>query len=148
MTDVAALTEPVICPDCKGERRIKGALCRRCNGTAQIRRCELLTTESAPFETEDQAAEAMDNGRSTGGKAYGIGSAGRAFAASVSRLATAMEARPMPRCMMPDGGECCPEYDSLSTENQQFRNLLEAAKEENQRLRVMIDSAKADRSHG
>lgn len=46
----------------------------------------------------------------------------------------------MPPCMMPDGGECCPQYHDLKKENSQLRNLLEAVREENQRLRVQIDS--------
>lgn len=42
----------------------------------------------------------------------------------------------LPPCMMPDGGECCPEYHALVKENMQLRNLLEAVREDNQRLRV------------
>lgn len=59
---VAALNEPgnaapapavsgdVVCPACKGERRLAGHLCGRCNGTAQIPRSQLREGEAAPFE--------------------------------------------------------------------------------------------------
>lgn len=39
-----------ICPDCRGERRIKGRLCKRCKGDAQIPRNQLRVGETAPFE--------------------------------------------------------------------------------------------------
>lgn len=42
--------EDVICPECKGERRVNGHLCVRCNGDAQIRRHHLRPGEQAPFE--------------------------------------------------------------------------------------------------
>lgn len=35
-------------------------------------------------------------------------------------------ARPMPGCMMPDGGECCPEYAGLLQENAQLRAALQS----------------------
>jgi|SRR5713101_9767075 len=41
---------PVICPQCRGERRVNGHLCSRCNGNAQIRRTSLREDEQAPFE--------------------------------------------------------------------------------------------------
>lgn len=45
------LDDDVICPDCRGERRAPdGGLCKRCGGTAQIRRSELEPGEEAPFE--------------------------------------------------------------------------------------------------
>jgi len=45
-------TNDVICPDCKGERRgADGALCRRCQGTAQIARSTLRPGEVEPFAT-------------------------------------------------------------------------------------------------
>lgn len=55
-------------------------------------------------------------------------------------------ARPMPRCMMPDGGDCCPEYRDILRENGQLRNLLEAVREENQRLRAHIDTIASEES--
>lgn len=36
---------------------------------------------------------------------------------AVARLAALPPPRPMPRCMMPDGGDCCAEYHSLVREN-------------------------------
>ena len=53
----AALGEPVICPDCKGERRIRGALCSRCKGTAQIARSELRPGERAPYEQKAEQSK-------------------------------------------------------------------------------------------
>lgn len=44
----------VICPDCRGERRIKGMLCERCGGSAQIARTQLRPDEAAPFEDSGQ----------------------------------------------------------------------------------------------
>jgi hypothetical protein len=31
---------------------------------------------------------------------------------------------PLPSCMMPDGGDCCPEYHSLTKENERLRAAL------------------------
>ena len=45
-----ALSDDVICPQCRGERRIRGKLCPRCNGAAQIPRASLRQGEEAPFE--------------------------------------------------------------------------------------------------
>lgn len=42
---------PVICPECRGERRgSDGRLCGRCSGNAQIDRSKLRAGECAPFE--------------------------------------------------------------------------------------------------
>lgn len=43
--------DPVICPECKGERRgADGRLCKRCGGSAQFDRSKLQPGEIAPFE--------------------------------------------------------------------------------------------------
>jgi hypothetical protein len=39
-----------ICPDCKGERRVGGHLCKRCKGNAQVPRSELKPGEMGAFE--------------------------------------------------------------------------------------------------
>lgn len=50
--------DPVICPECRGERRIKGSLCPRCSGCAQIKSSELRADETAPFKAHAPAGEA------------------------------------------------------------------------------------------
>ena len=45
--------QPVICPECRGERRGEdGALCKRCGGNAQIKRSDLRRDEVAPFQED------------------------------------------------------------------------------------------------
>lgn len=44
------LQTPAICPECRGERRIGGKLCRRCKGNAQISRDKLRPGEVGAFE--------------------------------------------------------------------------------------------------
>jgi hypothetical protein len=43
---------PAICPECRGERRVKGHLCPRCGGCAQIPRSALRSGEVGAFEEE------------------------------------------------------------------------------------------------
>lgn len=35
----------------------------------------------------------------------------------------------LPRCMMPDGGDCCPEYHALTQENRRLLEALEHCRE-------------------
>jgi predicted nuclease with TOPRIM domain len=53
---------------------------------------------------------------------------------------------PLPPCMMPDGGECCPQYHDLKKEVSALRNLLEAVREDNQRLQVLLSEKRTQNS--
>jgi hypothetical protein len=41
--------ETVICPDCRGERRVGGSLCKRCGGNAMISKSQLAPGEKGAF---------------------------------------------------------------------------------------------------
>lgn len=60
-----AIEAAVICPKCRGERRIKGLLCDRCSGNAQISRADLAHDETALFELKRSAMFCFEGGSLT-----------------------------------------------------------------------------------
>ena len=52
--------------------------------------------------------------------------------------------RPMPRCMMPDGGECCPEYHALLNECNAHKSNAMSAEYREAELRKVLDEQSSE----